>query len=266
MQQDASTANRYQGPARYRWVYPPGRSADSPPPNLGGDRFVDDAALALLTRYTTVRGFGQLLRRTAERLPAEPERVVAYSKLLEEQIDDFGHLIEEFVEAARLYWPGANLERRTAVLHQIAEVAVRRCSGMPEHTDRHRLVLDSPEPVSGQWDPSWLTPAITEVVSNALKFSPDGGTIALEIRRRGDHATITVHDPGLGIDASEGQHIFEPFVRGSAARGLRRCWGLGLFITSRVVVAHGGHIEIASAPGAGSSFTLWLPLTPEPVA
>jgi two-component system, sensor histidine kinase len=115
---------------------------------------------------------------------------------------------------------------------------------------------------------------LLNLLSNALKFTESGGTVAITCDRRQSRAhpplpdsggtqvwtCITVQDPGPGIDAAQHEHIFEPFVQG--ASGYTRPHGgtgLGLAISRSLARLMGGDLTLESAPGAGASFTVWLP-------
>jgi len=117
-------------------------------------------------------------------------------------------------------------------------------------------------------DARWVRQAVWNLLTNAVRFTPDGGSIQVESLAGADDVGIAVSDTGIGIAASELESIFEPFsaatgdplLHGSGlftfgARGL----GLGLALVRRVAEAHRGRVEVASAVGLGSRFVLWLP-------
>jgi signal transduction histidine kinase len=129
-----------------------------------------------------------------------------------------------------------------------------------ELTDRHRFTVriadDEPE---GMWDRQRLVRVVDNLVSNALKYSPDGGEVRLESGERDGRAFIAVRDSGIGIPPSDRQRIFNPMFRGGNA-GQVIGTGLGLAGSRRLVEMMGGTIEVASVLGEGSTFTVWLPL------
>jgi signal transduction histidine kinase len=109
-------------------------------------------------------------------------------------------------------------------------------------------------------DAQSMTYAIWNLLDNAVKYSPDGGAVAVSIRRRGADVAISVCDRGIGIPPRERKEIFRRFVRGAQATRLGiKGTGLGLAMVSHIVQAHGGAIELESHEGAGSTFTLVLP-------
>jgi two-component system sensor histidine kinase BaeS len=106
-----------------------------------------------------------------------------------------------------------------------------------------------------------LRQAVMNLVDNAVRYTPAGGTIRIAARRAGNRALIEVRDSGPGITARHLQHIFEPFYRVDTARsGGEGHVGMGLALAAWIVRAHGGQITISSHLGEGTAFTLSLPL------
>jgi signal transduction histidine kinase len=114
-------------------------------------------------------------------------------------------------------------------------------------------------------DPDKLRQVFTNLVGNALKFSPDGGEIELGAEDRGEEFLLTCRDTGIGIPAAERERIFEKFyqVDSSATRRFGGA-GLGLSIVREIVLLHGGQIWVESTPGHGSTFFVSLPKNPPP--
>jgi signal transduction histidine kinase len=100
------------------------------------------------------------------------------------------------------------------------------------------------------------------IVTNAIKYTPQGGTVLISLAQDDDAVTVSVRDTGIGIAAGDLPHVFERFWRADPARsrtGDRPGVGLGLAITKWIVEAHGGTISVQSRPGRGSVFTVRLP-------
>jgi signal transduction histidine kinase len=120
-----------------------------------------------------------------------------------------------------------------------------------------------------QADPDRLAQAIGNLLSNAIKYTPAGGTVSVEAGSEagteGGEVWIRVSDTGRGIEKDEQARIFEPFYRGGTHRLYPEGMGLGLAITRDLVAAHGGRLDVESAPDSGSRFTIRLPVTsPQP--
>jgi two-component system phosphate regulon sensor histidine kinase PhoR len=110
-------------------------------------------------------------------------------------------------------------------------------------------------------DSSRLGQVIDNLVSNAIKFTPEGGTVAVRVQKQGDRCAIEVSDTGVGIAPDELEHLFDRFYRAQEARkGHYSGAGLGLAISKAIVDAHDGEIEVASEPGQGSTFQVLLPV------
>ncbi|NJM10192.1 MAG: ATP-binding protein [Bdellovibrionaceae bacterium] len=101
---------------------------------------------------------------------------------------------------------------------------------------------------------------LSNLISNAIKYSPNGGTVRVELRAEGVDAVIKVSDEGIGISVDDQQRIFEPFRRTNLTKMSIPGVGLGLSVVRRIVFAHQGRIEVNSAPNAGATFTVRLPL------
>jgi two-component system sensor histidine kinase BaeS len=113
-----------------------------------------------------------------------------------------------------------------------------------------------------QADSLRLAQVIGNLVSNAIKFTPGGGTVTIEADQEGQEIWIKVSDTGPGIPPDEQKRMFEPFVRGETGRRFPQGMGLGLSIAQELVIAHGGRLELESEAGFGASFTIRLPLRP----
>lgn len=135
-----------------------------------------------------------------------------------------------------------------------------------ELTIRHRIrLVVSEERLIGYWDRRKLERALGNLLTNAIKYSPNGGEVVVEVRREragraGVRAVLRVRDEGLGIAEAEIPHIFEPFQRGKGVADRIPGMGLGLANVRQIVEGHGGAVLVASEPGAGSTFTIKLPL------
>jgi two-component system, OmpR family, phosphate regulon sensor histidine kinase PhoR len=133
--------------------------------------------------------------------------------------------------------------------------------------DGHEFVLElPPEPLAADADRDKLRQIVTDLVENAVKYSPGGGTVTVSARRHDDTVEVSVEDEGIGIPQAEQTRIFAKFYR--AAGGRRDLasggTGLGLFIAKELLAAMRGRIEVRSVEGEGSTFTFSLPLATQP--
>jgi signal transduction histidine kinase len=118
------------------------------------------------------------------------------------------------------------------------------------------VVARSPGTIRG--DPSSLDELVGNLVDNAVRYTPAGGTVTVEVDSIEGEAAVSVRDTGPGISPEDLERIFEPFYRGSAQKNIPGT-GLGLPIVKRIAERHGGRVEVQTALGKGSTFRVFLP-------
>ncbi|HET6793411.1 MAG TPA: HAMP domain-containing sensor histidine kinase [Acidimicrobiales bacterium] len=141
----------------------------------------------------------------------------------------------------------------------LAEVAGRAADALAEQFAAAGVLLA--RDLSTAWvagDPARLHQVVTNLLTNAVKFSPEGSPVRLTVGTVNHVAVLEVSDAGPGIDAAEVPHLFEPFWRGRAARGVAGS-GIGLAVVAELVGAHGGRVGVVSTPGQGTSFRVSIP-------
>jgi len=221
-------------------------------------RLMDDffAAVAhdLKTPLTTILGQGQRLQRQARRGQALDQEAV---ESIVQQAVHMRRLVEDLLDDARDRGQYSG-ERVPSDLFEIAEDVVRQAPA-----GKHDITV-SGDPAVVPVDAERIRQVLTNLVENAVKYSPDGGSISVRVVGRTDCAEITVADQGIGVPPEDIQTIFERFSRGSREPDRRFSGlGLGLYTCRRIVEEHGGRIEVESRLGAGSTFTVHLPVTDE---
>lgn len=189
--------------------------------------------------------------------PGDPEAQERRTALARRQIERMERMLGDFLELSRL--EAGRLELRVEEV-DVAGVA-RDVAELFEGTSpRHRLEVSTPpEPVRARADRQRLEQILDNLVSNAIKYSPEGGPVELRVRRADGTAVVEVVDRGIGVAPADRERIFEPFRRldaGAATPGM----GLGLAVTRRLVERQGGHIAVESEPGRGSTFRVELPV------
>lgn len=231
------------------------------------DQVLSSVSHDLKSPLTTIRGLAQILRRQVSRSP-DPEPGLADGL---DRIDvatvKMASMMDELLDAARLQM-GQPLELNreptdlAALAHAAADTHQRT-------TERHRIqVANGGAALVGDWDRSRLERVLDNLLTNAIKYSPDGGTITLALsgsRTEGDGwARLDVRDQGIGIPAEDLPHIFDRFYRAGNVTGQIAGTGIGLAGARRIVEQHGGTLTAAAAPDRGSIFTVCLPLEPAP--
>ena len=226
------------------------------------DIFLRGSSELLRTRFTTVKGFAQLLRRHVIDGSSDSARLDRLAQQLEREVAAFEGALLPVLRVQELQWRPDALQFKAVDLNELTRGVVARYGLAPESTARHALRIEPGGPLQGTWDARWLAEALGALLSNALKYTPDGGEIRVSLRREGDQALVSVCDPGIGLPPHEHKRVFLPFVRGDDARQLAPGIGLGLFVADCVARGHGGQVELTSAPARGSVFTLRLPFMP----
>jgi signal transduction histidine kinase len=112
---------------------------------------------------------------------------------------------------------------------------------------------------------SELSRALTNLIDNAIKYTPEYGQVTIDLRVADAVMIIQIHDTGIGIKAENIPHIFDRFYRSELGRMAATGTGLGLAIVKRIIELHGGRIEVESEPGQGTTFSVYLPIPPAPV-
>jgi heavy metal sensor kinase len=217
-------------------------------------RFTADAAHELRTPLTALRGGIEIALR-AERSPDEYRRVLASSI---EEVDQLIRLAEDLLLLSRST-VGLSAARQPVDLEPLClealELGVRLAKGKGVNVSMGATV---PAIVHG--DAGALRRVLLNLVDNAVKYTPAGGSVVISLARVADSVALVVEDTGIGIDPADAKRIFEPFLRLDAGRNRDTGGsGLGLAIARSIVLAHGGTLEVDNRPGGGSRFTINLP-------
>jgi PAS domain S-box-containing protein len=223
--------------------------------------FVSTVSHELRAPLTSIYGFAEtLLRRDV--LFGEPERQTFLGYIASEA-QRLTSIVDTLLGVARLEAGDLQVELVPTDLRTVVSEVVTSV-GQTSDVNGHKFVLHLPdEPLSASADREKLSQILTNLLDNAVKFSPGGGTVTVEAHRRSGHVEVRVVDEGQGIPEAERERIFSKFHRAESSRGSGGA-GLGLFIARGLVSAMGGRIWVDSVEGGGSSFAFELPLAPEP--
>lgn len=238
------------------------REAEEARQNL--QRFVGMVAHDLRGPVTLARGYAQLLRAQPE--SSGPHRDRALSAI-EKSTTQMTRLIDDLLVAAQIGAGSFAVRRGPVDLAALArEILEARKAAHQEDQPalplKHRLLLDAPPILVGQWDGDRLRQLLTNLVTNAIKYSPQGGEVRVVVRVKDGHAEVGVSDQGPGIPLDEAGRLFDPFTR-LDPKGSTRGAGLGLYISRGIVEAHQGRIWIDTHLGQGTTFWFTLPLANE---
>ncbi len=218
---------------------------------------VADTSHELRNPLMVVRGNLELL---AAGLPPEEQREAAQDAI--EEVDRMTRLVQDLLFLADADAERA-IEHDDVPLEALVANVVADARRLANRDDGAReLVLAANDPLTVRGDAERLRQLVWNLVENALRYTPAGGTVTVSLRRRGPVAELTVADTGIGIEPEHLPHIFERFYRADTGRSRAAGGtGLGLSIVRQITEAHGGQVRVRSTPGEGSTFTVALPVS-----
>ena len=218
-------------------------------------RFAADASHELQTPIAAIRGTIDMCMR----LDCSVEDWRGFGVDLLDDLDQLSELVRD-LRLIALAQAGHLLDEREPVA--LVDLVKDCCetAGVIADTAGIRMTVDTLDPVSIAGSSRHLRRVVLNLLQNAIRYSPAGASVHVSVERAGRWATLTVSDSGCGIAEADRPHIFEPFYRADPARARNTgASGLGLAIVDQIVRAHGGRIDLASAPEQGSTFSVRLP-------
>ncbi len=222
--------------------------------------FITNVSHELRTPVTAIKLYISLLQQSP------PEKWNKYLEALALEAERQTQLIEAILQISRIDAGRLEIRPVPTSLNTLTENMLMTYTALAEH---HHQTLRSelaPQDLIVNIDPEQFQQVLDNLITNALRYTPEGGEIVLKTARQEKEghtwATLTVQDTGIGIPEKELPFIFDRFYRGETPRNLQiRGTGLGLAIVKELVTLHGGEVEVQSEPHKGSAFTIWLPLS-----
>ena len=226
--------------------------------NRSKDDFVAMLSHELRTPLTAMLGWVKLLR-SGRVSPAQTDRAL---ESLERNTRLQARLIEDLLDLSRAITGKLLLDLRSVALGLIVQDATEAFT--TQAADKNVTLTTAVEPVSVRGDALRLGQVVTNLVGNAVKFTPAGGEISVRLERAGSEARLTVRDTGIGIERSALPHVFDRFRQADAGGRGQAGLGLGLTVVHNIVELHGGTVRAESVgAGRGATFTVTLPVTNE---
>lgn len=223
------------------------------------DHFLSMASHELKTPITTIRAHIQLMRRRLAQQPLPTEYTLLASGLekLELQSQRLNALVDDLLDASILSTGKIPLHRKQCDVGELSREVIEEQQAL---TGRCIALHIASPPVLIQADCDRLSQVMINLVTNAIKYSPEKSLIEVTIRRDARQVVIEVHNEGSVIPQEQQEHIFEPFYRApDAHHSSKKGWGLGLAICQQIVERHGGHIKVESSAEQGTTFIVELP-------
>jgi len=221
--------------------------------------FVANVSHELKTPLALIRLFAETLE--LGRVPGE-EKAKQYYRIINKESQRLTQLINNILDFSRIE---AGRKQYRCVPTDLSRVVreVVEAYRFPIEQDGFTLEVEVAEDLPEvEIDPEAIEQALLNLVNNAIKYSPDQKYIRLQVRRDGERILIAVRDKGIGVAKADQKRIFEKFYRAeNTLVHTTKGSGLGLALVQHIMEAHGGSVELLSAPGVGSTFTLVLPLT-----
>ncbi len=216
------------------------------------------------TPLTAIQGSSELMGRYA--LPEEKRKQIA--GLINSESKRLGRMIEMFLSVERLSAGQVELKKETFSAAALMAGCVQRALPLAERKEIRVLTAAAASDILLTGDRELMEYAFYNLLTNAIKYSPQRTQVTLAAVRREAHAYISVEDQGIGMDRKEVKRIFQKFYRTRRAEQSGEAGtGIGLSIVEQIVIQHGGTIEVMSSPGHGSRFTMVLPAPlPAPIA
>jgi PAS domain S-box-containing protein len=228
------------------------------------DDLLSSVSHDLRTPITSIKGRAQILLRRAQRgVDLSPEVIADALSAIDSVADRMNALVGELVDSGRLE-SGRPLELHRRPTDLVALVRDTAAEAQRTTTDHVIRIQVEPPELIGVWDAPRLERVFANLLSNAVRYSPEGGEVLVTIARDGEWAQLSVRDRGVGIPAADLPHIFERFRRGRNVTGRIAGSGIGLAGAKQLVEQHGGTIAIDSQEGAGTTVTVRLPLEVDP--
>ena len=219
--------------------------------------FLTVAAHELRTPLTPLSMYLQSIERRVKRSQAVGNDLVTKAR---RQVERLGRLVEDLLDVSRLESRRLHLSSSDVEINDLVDDVVADFRAQTRSHDIRFHRAGAPVLVEG--DRERLEQVLVNLMTNAIKYSPQGGQIAVVVERAGDEARISVSDPGIGVPKEEQPRLFQRFFR--AANATTRNYsglGIGLFVSHEIVRRHGGRFDVHSEAGRGSTFTFYLPLS-----
>jgi signal transduction histidine kinase len=195
--------------------------------------------------------------------PSE-EQVRRTLAVVHRQVTRLNRMVGDLLETARIEAGQLSLDVEPHDLRQVVDDVHDLFRGTSQI---HTLAVEVPDaPLLVRCDPVRIEQTLSNLVSNAIKYSPSGGEVRIVARAIGDRAVVSVTDQGIGIAPEDRDHLWQPFRRAGKSTGMIPGVGLGLSIARRIIEAHGGELTVESTVGVGSTFSFTLPLLGQRVA
>lgn len=219
--------------------------------------FVSNVSHELRTPITSIKGFVETLLEDALEHPVETRR---FLEIIARQTDRMEAIVTDLLSLARLEQEGREVSLEPGLVFDVLEAAIQSCQSLAKEKGVE-VQLKSDKGQKAWMQATLLEQAVANLLDNAIKYSPAGGTVLVEAAVKGSEVVLSVSDEGPGIEDEHLPRLFERFYRVDKARSRSLGGtGLGLAIVKHIALLHRGRVEVESELGRGSTFRIYLPV------
>ncbi|REE90597.1 signal transduction histidine kinase [Paenibacillus taihuensis] len=219
--------------------------------------FISSISHELRTPLTSIRGWSETL---ASGDPGDVEELNMGLSIIGRETERLSGLVEDLLDFSKLYAKSIVLHPEALDIRRTIGETLRQFIARGQRESIRIIGKYSDEPLVARVDANRLKQVFINVLDNALKFTPSGGTVTVTGERRSGEAHITIQDTGPGIPPEDLPHVTEKFYKGTSQRSGS---GLGLAICKEIVELHGGQFQVSSAAGEGTTVLISIPLVPD---
>lgn len=219
------------------------------------DEFLAIASHELKTPLTSVKAYAQVLQSIFE--DRRDEEAATMLGRMDKQINKLTGLITDLLDVTRIQ---SGKMQFTEELFDLSELTAGIVDELQLTTAKHAIKKELPATLMLYADRERIGQVVTNLVTNAIKYSPAGGEVQVSIQEKEEHLLLSVKDFGIGIPADRQSKVFEQFYRANNYRQAISGMGIGLYISAEIVHRSGGEISVNSKEGVGSTFYVQLPL------
>jgi signal transduction histidine kinase len=191
------------------------------------------------------------------RTGAAPAKQQAFADRVVRQAQRMLTIVDDLLDISRI---DAGELRVAPIPGDLARVVREAIDRVTPSLQKHTIELRAPEALPAEIDIDRIEQVIANLLTNAIKYSPAGGLIRVTVEKQGDMANVSVTDTGIGIPETAVPRLFERYFRAPGSEKAAKGIGLGLFVTKRLVEAHGGTVAVQTSVGKGSTFSFRVPL------
>jgi two-component system phosphate regulon sensor histidine kinase PhoR len=214
---------------------------------------ISDVSHQTKTPIANIRLYTQLLQEQPD-LPASCRPL---AEQIGNQTEKLNFLIQSLIKTSRLESGIVQVTPGEYPVAEIVEAVLQECRPKAQKK-QIALNADVPRELSARFDPKWTSEALHNILDNAVKYTPERGNITIAAGEYEMFCRLDITDTGIGIAETEQAKIFGRFYRSPSA-GQEEGVGIGLFLARKIIAAQGGYIKVTSAPGRGSTFSVFLP-------